>query len=170
MKKLITAVVALILCGVAIADWEYTLDKNPMTDEVYNTYARVENPNFPYGSILVATRKKTGTEIRFHFRSHIDCPMLSCVLLVRFDDDPPLWIKVKQYSDQFPYEVTMVDPNQFIQPARKAKRIRLQAKFKKMHESFNIDWWGEQVMEFKTPQPLEMQPLVGGVRLSPKPQ
>ncbi|MDO8450350.1 MAG: hypothetical protein Q7T10_16245 [Rhodoferax sp.] len=159
MKKQIATVAALLLCGAAIADWKYQIDKNLMTDEVYSTFAAIENPTQPFGKINVINRKESGFEVSItNDASTIDCPSPSCRILVRFDDNAPIWFQVKPALSIFFY---IINTDEFVHLARKARRIRVQANFMPKE---GLSWSGEQVMEFKATQPLVVQPLVKGLK------
>lgn len=155
--SLAVAVMSLTLAGSASAtDWQYERDVNPMTSEVTDTFARLENPNAPYGAIIVANRKDGGIDAGVVFNAaSVDCPKI-CRILVRADEAPPKQFDVQNASNKLFFR----DPAAFIDYIRTARRVRVQVRFQNEPQN---RFKGEMVATFLAESPLVVHPLRRGV-------
>lgn len=153
VKRLATALIVLTFVGAAsAAEWKYDRNENPMTSEVTDTFARLENPSPPYGRIIVANRKEGGVDASVAFNAaHVDCPK-TCRILVRADDAVPRAFDVTNSVNQMYFR----DSAAFIEYIRDAKRVRVQFRFENIpHNQFK----GEVVSTFYAEAPLVIHPL-----------
>ena len=127
-----------------------------MTSEVTDTYAYLENPAPPYGTIVVANRKKGGVDASVAFNAaSVDCPD-ACRILVRTDDTVPRFFEVSEVANQMYFR----DSAGFIEYIQNAKRVRVQFRFKNTpHNQFK----GEIISTFHSETALVIKPLRQGV-------
>ena len=157
MNCLATALIVLTFTSIAsAAGWEYRRNENPMTSEVTDTFASLENPSPPYGTVIVANRKEGGIDASVAFNAaHVDCPK-TCRILVRADDTVPRAFYVSNSANQMYFR----DSVAFIEYIRNAKRVRVQFRFENIpHNQFK----GEVVSTFYAEAPLVIHPLRKGV-------
>lgn len=146
-----------VICGTASAGWQYHDDKNEMTDEVSNTYATLENPKPPYGTIIIANRKNSGVDASLAFSfGMVDCGDPGCRVLVRVDDAAPVLFDVRNSVGQLYLE----NSTKFVAFIRSAKTIRIQFKFLAVEGSSAR---GEQFATFTADLPLLIRPLQKGL-------
>jgi hypothetical protein len=157
VKFLVTALALLTLAGGAsAAAWKYRLNENPMTSEVTDTFAYLENPIPPYGTIIVANRKEGGIDASLAFNAaSVDCSK-ACQILVRAHDTAPQTFGVTNSVNQLYFR----DSAGFSEYIRNAKRVRVQFRFENLpHNQFK----GEVVSTFYADAPLVVHPLRKGV-------
>jgi hypothetical protein len=156
VSGLATALIASTLAGAATAAaWEYRRNENPMTGEVTDTFAHLENPSAPYGKIIVANRKDGGVDVGIRTAAYIECPK-TCKILVRADDTVARTFDVTSSADWMYFRDAMA----FIEYIRNAKRVRIQYRFQNNpHNQFK----GEVISTFNADAPLVIQPLRKGV-------
>ena len=153
---LATALIVLTFTSIAsAAGWEYRRNENPMTSEVTDTFASLENPSPPYGEIIVRNTKEGGIDASVFFRgASVDCPK-TCRILVRADDTPPRAFDVTHSANLMDFR----DSAAFIEYIRNAKRVRVQFRDKVSGNQFK----GEVVFTFYADAPLVIHPLRKGV-------
>ena len=157
MNRLHIFLILSVICVTASADWKYKEDKNEMTDEVSNTYATLDNPELPYGTIIIANRKKTGVDASFSFGSGmVDCGDPRCSVLVRVDEAAPVWFHVRNSVGQLYLE----DSTKFVAFIRNARKIRVQFKLLPVE---GLSARGEQIATFNAEMPLSIKPLQKGL-------
>lgn len=154
--QIIALVVLTLASAASAADWEYRRNENLMTSEVTDTFAHLDNPSAPYGTIVVANRKDGGVDASVAFNAaSVDCPE-TCRILVRADDTAPKAFDVENSANQLFFR----DSATFIDYIRNAKRVRVQFRFKNIpHNQFK----GEVVSTFYAESPLVIHPLRKGV-------
>jgi hypothetical protein len=150
----------LLLSPMAYADWSYGASIDKMTDK-QSPWANIESVNslsldFPYagknhGQILICQTPKGALNVLVSVqKGQILCSQFtSCNISVRFDDDKPVRFSGVEAADNSSNNVFLEPEPKFVASAKKAKRILI---------SFTMYHAGEQVLEFRSAQPLEWAP------------
>lgn len=158
MKTAIGLALALAVGG-AHADWNYTTQVDKMNGSTIQI-AHVASSNSlslpsPYtgknhGRIIVRSAKANGLAVVVQVeKGQFICGVSSCSVLVRFDEKQPTKFRAVPPSDHDPKMLFLEPEKQFIDAAKKAKVIRMQAT---MFQA------GEQILEFAVGQPLSWPP------------
>lgn len=158
MKHLIWAAVALCSAS-AHADWTYTnqVDKMNGSTTQFAFVGSVNSLSLPspysgknHGRITVRSAKANGLAVVVQVeKGQFICGINSCSVLVRFDEKPPIKFRAVPPADRDSKTLFLEPEKQFIEAAKKAKMIRLQAT---MFQA------GDQILEFASATPLSWPP------------
>lgn len=139
--------------------WEYSREPDKMRggESVGAVVRSVSSLNlgFPYhgrnyGHLQVRQSPQYGLDVLlFVDKGQFICPVDGCSIMVRFDDKPAMRMSVVEPADHDSKVLFLSSPKRFIEAARKARIIRVQAT---MYQE------GDQQMEFAPPEPLQWPP------------
>lgn len=155
MKKYI-ALVAVLACTAANAQWTYTDSADKMTGKK-NFSASVTSDNqltfdFPYkgdnwGLLTVRQHPQYGLDVLVSIsKGQMLCHTHECTISVKFDDGKPVKYSGTGPADHSSTSIFIDNASKFIAGAKKAKKILIQ---------FNAYQNGAPVLEFTTPQTLD---------------
>lgn len=157
--KMTTGLALALAAGGAHADWIYTTQVDKMNGSTMQiAYVASSNSlNLPspytgknHGRIVVRSAKANGLVVVVQVeKGQFICGVNNCSVLVRFDEKQPTKFRAVPPSDHDPKTLFLEPERQFIDGAKKAKMIRVQATM------FHA---GEQILEFAVPAPLSWPP------------
>lgn len=159
LKALCIGAALFMQANVALADWQYKQDTDPMTDGVHRIAsigsATSLNLNPPYSgqnnALLVVRnhpRQGLGVLLTIDKGQFICDSSLGCDLLARFDNGKPVQLRGARSTGLDRNLIFIKNPQRFVLEASKARRILLQP---------NIFNNGAPVIEFTTSAPLSWQ-------------
>jgi hypothetical protein len=151
------ALVGILACSGASADWRYGDSADKMTGKKTTT-ATIESSNsldlsFPYqgknfGNLMVRRHPSYGLDVAFSVdKGQIICRSYSgCSVTVRFDDKAPVKFNASEAADNDSKIIFLKDVSRFIASAKTAKSILIQPT---LHQG------GSPILEFRSAKPLE---------------
>lgn len=148
-------IVLLSVSGAAQAQWKQSTSTDQMTGKK-TVIATIDSKNslnlaFPYagsnkGRLMIRSHPRHGLDVIFEVqKGQIMCHSDNCELLVRFDDEEPQTLNGSRSTDNSSTVVFLPNAEAFVEAARRAKRILVQATYFRN---------GPQVLTFQSAKPL----------------